>query len=135
MKEIAQGVYSKFTETTGGVHNSLHIAVSGRMYHTEAPQDVEFPYIVFSFISQVPEYTFSDDFENVVVQFSIFSLQNSSLEVEDLRSKLMTLYDWTTLTVTGYSNIYMRRISNRLLRDDRPSWHYAMDYRVFVRKS
>jgi len=43
------------------------------MYNTEAPQDAVFPYAVFSLISDVPEWTFSEDFENVLIQFNIFS--------------------------------------------------------------
>lgn len=136
MKEIAQGIYGKFTAINGGgLHNALYTALDGKLFHTQALQPTTFPYAVFSFVSQATEYTFTDEFENLVVQFSLFSTKESSLEIEDLRGKLTALYDWSLLTVTGYSHLYMRRISSRLMRDDRPAWHYAIDYRVFVVKS
>lgn len=135
MKEIAQGIYGKFTETTGGLHNALYLGLDGRLYHTQADQTTVFPFAVFTFISQGTEYTFTDEFENLVVQFSLFSLQKSSLEIEILRAKLTALYDWSSLTVSGYTHLYMRRINSRLMKDDRPAWHYSIDYRIFVLKT
>jgi hypothetical protein len=136
MKEIATGIYGKFTALGGGgAHNSLYLGLDGRLYHTQALQTTTFPFCVFSFVSQGTEYTFTDEFENLVVQFSLFSTTNSSLEIEDLRAKLTALYDWCSLSVTGYSHLYMRRISSRLTKDDRPAWHYSIDYRIFVVKT
>jgi hypothetical protein len=58
MKEIATGIYGKFTAIDGGgLHNALYLALDGKLFHTQAPQTTTFPYAVFSFVSQVPEYT------------------------------------------------------------------------------
>lgn len=135
MKAIAQGIYGRFTELTGGLHNDLYNAVSGRMYLQQAPQDVQFPYVVFSFPAVTLEFNFTNRFENARVQFSIFSIKESALELEDIRTKLQTLYDFCDMTLTGYYPVYMRRENAVLMRDDRPSWHCAIDYRVFVEKS
>lgn len=131
MKEIAQSLYSKFIT----IPNTLNASIGGRMYHTQAPQNAVFPYVVFSFVSQVPEYTFDTSFEDVRIQFSIFSLEQSVQEIETIKEALHTLYDWCSLSVTGYAHIYMRRFASRLVRDDRPSWNYSVDYKVFVEKT
>lgn len=135
MKEVAQGIYTKFTELTGGIHNSLYNSVAGRMYLQQAPADAVFPYIVFSFVSGMHEFNWSSRFENVRVQFSIFSTKESAIEVEGIRGYLWTLYDLCTLSMTGYDSIYVRRESTMLTKDDRPAWHCATDYRVYVEKT
>lgn len=136
MKEVAQGIYTKFTEVGGGgAHNALYTSVAGRMFLQQAPQDTVFPYIVFSFVSGAHEFTFTNRFENVRVQFSIFSTKESAIEVEGIRANLWTLYDLCDLSLTGYSSVYMRRETTILTKDDRPAWNCHTDYRVYVEKT
>jgi|WetSurMetagenome_2_1015567.scaffolds.fasta_scaffold763976_2 hypothetical protein len=131
MKEIADAIMTKFNTTP----NSLYTSVGGRMYNTEAPQNVTWPYIVFSFPTRNPDYMFTSEFENVRMQFSIFSLSQSTTEVDAIGKNLQTMFDWCALSVSGYFHVFMRRINNTQRKDDRPSWINVIEYRVMVEKT
>lgn len=136
MKALFQAIMTRFTAKTGtpAVNNALHVALGGRLYNTEAPQDKPMPYGVFSLVSDVAENTLTENLENCLVQFSLFSELSSVSEVADAFEALKTLFDDCTLSVTGYATIYMQRESAQLLRQD-GIWHYVIEYRVLLEKS
>jgi len=51
--------------------SALYNDVGGRIFLDEAPEGTEFPYVVFFIVSDVPEKTFTEDFENIIIQFSL----------------------------------------------------------------
>jgi hypothetical protein len=106
------------------------------MYHDQAPQDATFPYIVFFEVSETPDFTFSTEFEEYRIQFSIFSTSQSAIEVEDVYTKLKSLFDKCALTVTGYTHISMlRENSIGLQRDEDNVWMRHVDYKILLEKS
>jgi len=132
MTPLMTGLYSKFTADTDG---NLYTALSGRLYHGEAPQGVTFPYAVMYAIDQQHDWSFSDDFEDVLVQFSIFTNESSASNIGTYWSYLKSLYDDTTLTISGYSKIHMVRTSSNLLRDTENNiWQYVTDYEVMLKQ-
>jgi hypothetical protein len=133
MKVLFDAIYAKFTAIQGEARNSFYTDMGGRMYFMRAVQDAVFPYCVYRMVSNMYEYQFSEDFENITLQFSIFSIDESAVNVEKYFTDLKTLYDWCTLSITGYTHVYMRREQSRLLLDER-AWHRAVDYRVFIEK-
>jgi len=66
MKELFTGIYTKFSND-----GDLSGVVTG-MYFTEAIQDAVMPYIVYHKISGRPDYTYTEDMENVLIQFNIY---------------------------------------------------------------
>lgn len=129
MKVLFDAIKAKFN-----VDNPFKTDMSGRLYFMQAPQKAVFPYCVYVPISNMYEYNFTSDFENIVIQFSVFSTDDSAVNIEKYFTDLKALYDWCTLSVTGYSHVYMRREQSRLLKDDR-AFHRAVDYRCYLEKN
>ena len=55
--------------------------VGGRIYLDEAPEGAEFPYCVFSIVSDVPEYPSNKTMEDIIMQFSLFSASQGATEI------------------------------------------------------
>lgn len=105
MKNLMTAIYNKFNAT-----NDLNTAINGRMYYKRAPDKKEFPYIVFDIISDVPEWTFTDNYENAMIQFDIFVIAGVvSGQIEDIYANLKSLYDDCSLSITGNTFLYMWR--------------------------
>ena len=90
MKALTTAIFAKCA-----VGTSLDTALGGRIYKHRAPDRTAYPYAVFLLVSDVPEMTYTEAFENVLIQFSLFSDASSSGEVEDLYTALKALYGAT----------------------------------------
>jgi hypothetical protein len=136
LKNLTTAIFGKCVEGT-----DLHADIGGRLFKGRAPEGTEYPYVVFMLISDVPENTFSEDLDDVVIQFSLFSLVSSSAEVEDMFTHLKAIYDDCSLTISGSSLIWMKRQVAQLMAEEHttPSgtveaWHYAVDYSILLEK-
>lgn len=135
MKVLTTAIYSKISGS------SLSTAIGGRFYKNRAPEDAEYPYVVYMIVTDTPDYNFKTTIEDVIIQFSIFSAKQSSTEAENLYGYLKTLYDDCTFTVTGSSLIWMIRQNAILMVEDHTVsngtiqvWHYAVDYNIKTEK-
>jgi hypothetical protein len=136
--EISKAIYSKFNATVGGIHNSIYTSVGGRFYKGFAPSGTSFPYITYDTISTTPDRTFTSFFEHERIQVNLWSNSESSLEVENMYTYLTSLYDWCSLTISGYTHLWMQREMARLQREEDENfsiWHYVVDYIVYVEKN
>ena len=127
MQVLFTGLYAKYNSNA-----ALKAVVSG-MYFTEAPQGTAYPYIVYHKISGVADYTYTEDMENVIIQFNIFDDHNSSTTINDIYTKLTALFDWCSLTVVGWDSIYMKRELDNLTKDN-GIWNYFVQYRLEIQK-
>ena len=127
MQVLFTGLYNKY------LSNAALKAVITGFYFTEAPQDAVMPYVVYHKISGVPDYTYTEDMENVIIQFNIFDEHSSSTTINDIYTKLTALFDWSTLTVAGWNSIYMKRELYNLTRDN-DIWNYFVQYRLEIQK-
>ena len=126
-------LYTKFTALPV---NDLYTALSGRLYHAEAPQGATFPFCVMYIINQMGDWSFTDTFEDVAVQFSIYTNESSASNIGAYWSYLTTLFDDVNLTIAGYSDIQVHRELSQLIRDTENNiWHYATQYRFYLQKS
>jgi hypothetical protein len=133
MKALSTAIFSKLAGST------LETDIGGRLFKGRADEGAEFPYAVFMVVSDVPEKTFTEDFENVLIQFSLFSSASSSGEIEDMYSHLKTLFDECSLTITGSTLVWMKRANAFLMVEDHTTtagtqqvWYYAVDYEVMT---
>ena len=127
MQVLFTGLYNKYLSNA-----ALKAAITG-FYFTEAPQDAAMPYVVYNLVSNVPDWTYTEDMENSLIQFSIFDDHSSSTTINDIYEKLTALFDWCVLTVEGYSHIYMKREFNILTRGN-DIWKYVIQYRNEIQK-
>ena len=127
MQVLFTGLWNKYNSNA-----ALKAVVSG-MYLTEAPQGTAYPYIVYHKINGVADYTYTEDMENVIIQFNIFDDHNSSTTINDIYTKLTALFDWCSLTVVGWDSIYMKRELDNLTKDN-GIWNYFVQYRLEIQK-
>ena len=127
MQVLFTGLWNKYNSNA-----ALKAVVSG-MYFTEAPQGTAYPYIVYHKISGVADYTYTEDMENVIIQFNIFDDHNSSTTINDIYTKLTALFDWCSLTVVGWNSIYMKRELDNLTKEN-GIWNYMVGYRLEIQK-
>lgn len=135
MKALSTAIYGKLAGS------NLETDIGGRLYKGEAPEGAQFPYVVYSIISNTPEYPGGKTIERVLLQFSLYSMASGSTEIEDMLTHLRALYDDVSLTVTGYSEIYFIREALTTMRDEITTpegtlglWHFAQEYDVWITK-
>ena len=127
MQALFTGLYNKYNGDT-----DLKAVITG-FYFTEAPQDAVMPYIVYNKISGRPDYTYTEDMENVLIQFNIYDDHSSSTTINDIYKKLTALFDWCVLSVDGWSSIYMKRELDMLTRTN-DTWDYFLEYRLEIQQ-
>ena len=135
MNVIYTGITTLFTGATG---HAYYTAIGGRQYLKKAPPRTTFPYVVYSFVSGVPEPTFTEIEEEVWLQFAIQSQKNSAVEAGDILAALYTRYDYCTLTVAGYNFVSMVREQTLELDDltvEPPIYSYIAQYMVKIQKA
>ena len=134
MNALFAGIWDRFGTTTGsGFYNDL----SGRMYHYKAPQGATFPYCVYFPVSGLDDIDFGEEREEILVQFNIYSQNNSALEAGSLLESLKTMFDDCSLTVTGWNHIEFSRnlIYPNSDYDQVPPIHgYSVEYDVMIEK-
>jgi len=128
MKTLFQAIYSRYeaTELSGSLTD---------FYCTQARSDAVFPYGVFSLPSVVADWTFGEDFEDCLIQFSLFSdVKSDSTEVCNLFELLKAAFDKFDLIVTDYTTISMERGPANLIKEENV-WHYAVTYKLYLQKN
>ncbi len=103
------------------------------LYDTEALADAVFPYGTFSLASDIADWTFSDDFENCLVQFNLFSKTLDSAEVDSSFELLKAAFDKFDLIVVGYTIISLERESASRFKVE-GIWQYNVVYRIYLQK-
>lgn len=100
MKALTDAIFAKCTSST-----DLHADIGGRLFKGRAPQNAEFPYVVFFVVTDNPDNAFAKDGDELLVQFSVFSKDAGDAEADNIVSHLRALYDDVALTITGHALI------------------------------
>ena len=133
MLNLSKGIYGELSGSLLSAH------ISNRMYKGQAPEGATYPYIVYMIVSNSPEKTFAraEEFEDTIIQFSLFSEASGSTEIENMYADLITLYDESTFGLTGSTLVWMFRENATLVIEDhttpsgtRKVWAYHVDYNV-----
>lgn len=138
MKATITGLMALFN-AGGDFYND----VSGRLFHGEAPEGVEYPYAVFFIISDTDDDTFSEELQDIYIQFSLFSGASSSAEILDMNTHLKTMFNKTQFAVTGNTVIIMNRLQTNgptytpadVVAGTGFYWQTDVDYEIHVQKN
>ena len=127
MKELTKAIKTRFDAI---------VTTASRLYDTVANQNATFPYVVVSYISDVEDQTFTEYFEDCLVQFAVYDEDPSSENVLDIFEELKTAFDRHTLTVENYSTIIMYREGGanktRYEEQGKKIWQLTCTYRVLL---
>jgi len=130
MNALLTAIYNKFTAAPV---NTLYTALNGRMFTRYAPQGTIFPYAVLDIVSGVSDWTFDYDFDDIDIQFNLFSQSSGETEIGNLLSYLRSLYDDCTLSVSGYTHLFMRYSQYwSLSQPDDSVRQYTVQYRILL---
>ena len=100
---LLTGIFTKFN-----VANTFKTAVGGRLFTRYSPQNTPFPYAVLDIVTGIGDWNFTQEFDDVDIQFNLYSKSTSETEIGTLYSTLRALYDDCALTVTGYTHLFMQ---------------------------
>ena len=135
MNNVRKAIYNKYNASTG---HGAYTNVEGRFYYGKAPQSATFPYIVFFDVADVNEVDFTDEREDLTLQFNIFSQNNSPTQAETILTGLRSLFDDCSLTVTDWRHLYMQR-QNTYPNNDYaqvpPVHGFSIEYDVLIEKA
>lgn len=99
-----------------------------RFFADAAPQDSEFPFLIWLHIIIDHQETFNTILEESSIQFSIFSKNQSAAEVNEIADILFQLFDNAVVDIDDYHSIRFRRVSARRIKDPEDAWHYMAEY-------
>ncbi len=135
MNNLLTAIYSKVS------NSNFSSDIGGRFYLDDAPQDVEFPYSVYFIVSAVPNDTFTEFLDDVLVQFSIFSASEGAAEITGIYNNLIALFDNCSLTITSDTHIWMDRQNLMTMIEEvvTPAGttkvkHWAVDYSIMIQR-
>jgi len=103
------------------------------LYNTQAAESAIEPYGVFSLPSNVPDGTFTEDYEDYLIQFVLYSKETLSTEILDAFGALKAAYDKHDLVISEAETISLEREPANLLRVEE-KWRYAITYRLLIQK-
>jgi hypothetical protein len=110
MKPLFDAIMARFNSPAGAAFKA---SVSG-LWLYEAPDGAIDPYAVFMLVDGQTDHTFTETMENPTLQFSIFG--NVYQPVGQAGLLLRSCFDWCTLSITGYTPLYMQRTMYRTVR-------------------
>jgi hypothetical protein len=123
------------------VSNNFKTAIGGRLYQEVAPEHATYPYCVFDTIVNTQNDTFDTEMDDIIIQFSIFSKEVSSVEVHDAMTHLKALFNDCIFTVSGGTVVCFYRLNSGIEREEgsTPSaaemvWHYHIDYNAIFQR-
>jgi hypothetical protein len=143
MKNLTTAIVSRFTDAPGGVTNTFFDSISGRLYE-RVPQGATWPYARYNLVSIDPWRTFTEDLEDIVVQFSLFSKLSSTGEIKDICTYLIALYDKATFSPTGSKVVGMEYLSGgeprEVFDDAAPEgeqlyWQTDVDFKILLSRN
>lgn len=109
-------------------------AMGGRtLYNTEASDKATFPYVTMTIVGNAADWTFTEDFEDVLIQFNLFSATPACTEVGDTFEMLKSAFDKHDLIIAGYGTVSFERGNANLVRIDK-KWQYIVTYRIIIQK-
>lgn len=103
----------------------------GRVFDREVPP----PYVTYSLVTGVSDNDMTGKVDQIVVQFSVWSVKRSPGEVMTLARQLWNVYDDAQLVTDDYSVIRIDRVSYNLISDpDTEGWQMQTDYRITIQE-
>ncbi|OPX99509.1 MAG: hypothetical protein A4E60_02749 [Syntrophorhabdus sp. PtaB.Bin047] len=103
MKNLLTALMTKFSGS------AFSTDVGGRIYYKgKVPSNPEFPYCVYSVVSAPKEKTFTEEYRDSLIQFSLFSVSAGVAEVTTMYNDLSTLFDECSLSITGSTLVWCR---------------------------
>ena len=106
-----------------------------KLYNTEAPEEVTSPYAVYQLVTSVPDWTFVERNEDVLIQFNLFSDGDTCEEVSDLAAALCDALEFqdSELVIESAKAFSLTRVASLLSKVD-GIWCGNITFRIIYKK-
>ena len=139
MNAISTGIYTK-----GIAAGNFNTSIGGRLYFVKAPQNPTYPFVVFflfnhnieCFYNNVSDST--EAIDDITCQFNIHSNNiNSSSEAGTILGYLLTQFNNTRLTISGYRvhRMEVKNIYGPFWIEEDENWVYSVEFNFVIQKS
>lgn len=130
-------VYARYladTTVSAGLNQSTSPKVLLRgMYLEQAPDNAEYPYVVFTVQDDAQEDTLGQTRAVVYPVFNIYTNKDGNLTaLATIIDRLAYLFHKWLPSSSGYAFETMQRRGGRMIPTDDDSWHYADEYVVGI---
>jgi len=117
--------------------NSFNTAIGGRFYFEYATQSPTYPYCIHWYPNDFHDPWFSEEYEEILVQFDIYDQNTSASTIYDIGTYLAALFDDAIPTVVGYAVFAMLRefCIPPVYDHDTKTWQYTYQYRLLIEKN
>ena len=134
MNSLFTAIYDHFKAIP---YSGLYANIGGRLYLNVSPQGATFPHCVYFIVSDYDALDYSDETEEISIQFNIFSEKNSAAEAGNLLEDLKSMFDGCDISVSGWHVLNFQRnfvIPNNDF-SQKPFVHgYSVEYDVLLEK-
>lgn len=131
MNELFKSIYSYFSAEP---HNAFYTALGGRLYYGQAPQECTKPYAVYFGVAAVPDDTFTEELDDISIQFNHYSDSSSPLEAGELLQKCRTFFDGAELTVVGNRDVQLFRELSTPAWKNGDAWITSIEFTLFMQE-
>ncbi len=130
MKVLFDAIYTKYTGSA-----TLVAANTGGLHREKVPQrGADTPFIAYHHIGGTNEDTFVEICGDHTIQFNIYA--DTASVMDDLFDKLTAVYDYCSLSITGYTHVIMKRTfqhSEYIFAEE--VWQYVVQYEIMTDKN
>ena len=127
MKDLFDSIYSHYSTS------ALKSYLKGGFWNTQAPENSVYPYGTFTLITNTEDWTFTEEFEECLIQFNLFSNTVNALEVCNLFELLKTAFDFVDLVINNHISVSVTRENSNLTRIE-GVWQHNTTYRILLGK-
>ncbi len=130
MKPLFDAILTKFNA-------SADLKAAGKsLWRENVPEKTAYPFIVVQSAGGRQIDTFGETIEELYIRFVILTQGPSDDTADTIAGHLMAAFDWTALTVAGYTFIACERTSNQSGYDpEEDVWQYTIQYTITLQKS
>ena len=131
MKVVDAGLYSKLTGDTALV---ALLSAGTPVFNMEAPPSTDMPYVVFFSAGGGPDNITPSDLRSMV--YGVKGIASTLTAAANIDARIDTLLHNNSITVSGYTNIWLARETEVQLVEDAPDgnpiYHYGAYYRIRI---
>ena len=99
---LCTAIYTRFL-----TDNGFKDSVNGKLFENDAPDGTEYPYAVYTIVAAPKDRTFTEEFTNTLIQFSLFSANMDSAEIKNMYDSLTELFDDCQLSLDNSNHLWM----------------------------
>jgi hypothetical protein len=126
MTDLFYAIYTKYLSSTLS-------ELLTELYNTKANEEAVYPYGVFALLNVVADWTFTEEMEDILFQFNLFSNTVDAVQICEAFDRLNDTFHKKDLPIANYESISTVRIGANLTQEEKV-WQYNVTFRILLGK-